>query len=67
MVCEMHGAPAAFFSEKEKRYVCFKCLVKSEQLLYIDKSYKAEMEDFEKIKKQTEEAIKSNFKNTTII
>ena len=25
------------------------------------------MEDFEKIKKQTEDAIKSNFKNTTII
>lgn len=67
MLCEMHGAPAAFFSQKEDRYVCFKCLVNSEQLLYIDKSYKHEMEDFERIKSLTEEAIKSNIKNTTII
>jgi hypothetical protein len=49
------------------RYVCFKCLVSSEQLLYIDKSYKSEMEDFERIKSITEEAMKTNVKNTTII
>ena len=67
MLCEMHGAPAAFFSQKENRYVCFKCLVSSEQLLYIDKSYKSEMEDFERIKSITEEAMKTNVKNTTII
>ena len=35
--------------------------------MYIDKSYKHEMEDFERIKSLTEEAIKSNIKNTTII
>ena len=27
MLCERHKAPAAFFSQKENRYVCFKCLV----------------------------------------
>ncbi len=47
MVCDTHKAPAVFFSNKEDRYVCFKCLVSSEKLLYIDKSYKAEMEYFE--------------------
>ena len=35
----MHKAPAVFFSEKEDRYVCFKCLAASEKLLYIDKNY----------------------------
>jgi len=50
MICDTHKAPAVFFSNKEDRYVCFKCLVSSEKLLYIDKSYKAEMEYFEQIK-----------------
>ena len=27
MVCEKHKIPASFFSHKEARYVCFKCLV----------------------------------------
>ena len=67
MVCDLHNAPAAFFSHKEDRYVCFKCLVHSEQLLYIDKSYKEKMEEFDSIKNLTIEAIKSNAKNTTII
>jgi len=52
MICETHKAPAVFFSEKEDRYVCFKCLAASEKLLYIDKNYIDEMEDFERIKKQ---------------
>ena len=60
MLCDTHKAPAVFFSNKEDRYVCFKCLVSSEKLLYIDKSYKMEMEYFEKIKEMTILAIKSN-------
>ena len=67
MLCEMHKAPAVFFSEKEDRYVCFKCLVKSEKLLYIDKSFQTEMEDFERIKTLCSEAVTSNIKNTSII
>ena len=67
MLCDTHKAPAVFFSNKEDRYVCFKCLVASEKLLYIDKSYKNEMEDFERIKEFTAEAVRSNLKNTTII
>ena len=67
MLCETHKAPAVFFSEKEDRYVCFKCLVASEKLLYIDKNYSEEMEDFERIKKMTSDAITSNMSNTKII
>jgi len=60
MICDTHKAPAVFFSNKEERYVCFKCLVSSEKLLYIDKSYKAEMEYFEQIKALAIIAIKTN-------
>lgn len=67
MLCDTHKAPAVFFSNKEDRYVCFKCLVSSEKLLYIDKSYKMEMEYFEKIKEMTILAIKSNQHNLNIM
>ena len=67
MICETHKAPAVFFSEKEDRYVCFKCLAASEKLLYIDKNYLEEMEDFERIKRLTSDAITSNAPNTRII
>lgn len=67
MVCEKHKAPASFFSHKEERYVCFKCLVSQEQLLFIDKRYKEHMDDFERIKTLTAKAIQSNFINTTTI
>lgn len=67
MICDTHKAPAVFFSNKEDRYVCFKCLVSSEKLLYIDKSYKAEMEYFEQIKSIAVQAIKSNQVNLHIM
>ena len=67
MLCDTHKAPAVFFSNKEERYVCFKCLVSSEKLLYIDKSYKMEMEYFEKVKEMTILAIKSNQVNLNIM
>ena len=35
--------------------------------MYIDKSYKEEMDEFERIKELTHEAIKSNYVNTTTI
>lgn len=66
MICTKHNAAAAFYSEKEERYVCFKCVVASEKLLYIDKNYQHQMDDFERIKKLAHEAIKSNWENTKI-
>lgn len=67
MLCETHKSPAVFFSNKEKRYVCFKCLVSMEKLQYIDKSYNAEMEEFERIKELTNDACRNNLKNLDII
>jgi hypothetical protein len=67
MLCDLHKEPAVFFSAKSDRYVCFKCLVKSEKLLYIDKSFQTQMEDFERIKSLCSDSILSNLKNTSII
>lgn len=56
-----------FFSQQQDCYLCFKCLVSSGQLLYIDQSYKEEMEDFERIRDLTAKAVTSNIENTTVI
>lgn len=67
MLCETHQEAAIFFSKKEEKYFCLKCLVSQEKLMYIDKSYKEQMDDFERIKEMTSEAIKSNMVNTKTI
>lgn len=67
MVCEKHKVAASFFSHKEDRYVCFKCLVSQEQLLFIDKRYKEQMDDFERVRTLTADTIKNNIINTTTI
>jgi hypothetical protein len=53
MICEKHNAPAVFYSEPLDCYMCFKCLASTGKLLYIDKSYKQEVEDFERIRDLT--------------
>lgn len=42
-------------------------MVQQEKLLYIDKSYKVNIDDFERIRELTVNAIKSNIINTTTI
>ena len=67
MLCEQHKQPAAFFSHQHNRYMCFKCLIAENQLLFIDKSYKSEMDEFLRIRKLTQEAIQSNAKHLDIV
>ena len=45
--CQTHNAPATFYSKAEQKYKCLKCIVASEDLHYIDKKYKAQLEEFE--------------------
>ena len=47
-----------------QQYFCFKCLVTSSKLLFIDTNYKTEIEDFERIKKLTEDSVSSTEKLT---
>ena len=65
--CETHNAPATFFSRQEQKYQCLKCLVAREDLHYIDKKYKKQLEDFEKIKGYAAKAINENAPNIHII
>ena len=58
--CEPHNAPAVFFSKQQNAYKCFKCLVGEQDLVYIDKRFKKEMEDFESIKEFTMKAVVDN-------
>ena len=65
--CETHGAPATFFSRQLQKYQCLKCLVAREDLQYIDKKYKKQLEDFEKIKEYASKAIQENAPHIHII
>ena len=65
--CEDHGAPATFFSRQLQKYQCLKCLVAREDLQYIDKKYKRQLEEFEKIKEYAAKAIKENAPHIHII
>jgi hypothetical protein len=51
---------AVFFSKAQSKYKCFKCLLEEQDLIYIDKKYVKQMEDFEAIKKETAKSIKKS-------
>ena len=59
--CEKHHIVAQFFSAKANKYKCFKCLIEEQELVYIDKRFKKEMEEFERIKQRTTEAISNSY------
>lgn len=65
--CLTHNAPATFYSKAEQKYKCLKCIVASEDLHYIDKKYKNQLEEFEQIKAYTAKAIIENEQNIHII
>ena len=65
--CEKHNAPATFYSKAEQRYKCLKCIVAIQDLHYIDKRYKKQLEEFESIKSYTYKAIQENEVNKAII
>ena len=59
--CDKHHIVAQFFSAKANKYKCFKCLVEEQELVYIDKRFKKEMEEFERIKQKTTDSITNSF------
>ena len=42
--CEEHNKPAVFFSKKTNSWRCFLCMLGQEDLVYVDKQYKTDME-----------------------
>ena len=65
--CSEHNAPATFWSRWENKYQCLKCLVAREDLQYIDKKYKKQLEEFESIKGYAAKAITENAPHIHII
>jgi hypothetical protein len=47
ITCNDHNRPATFFSSKLNSWRCFECMLNQEGLIYIDKQYKNDMEDYE--------------------
>ncbi|CDW76656.1 kelch motif family protein [Stylonychia lemnae] len=60
ILCESHKSQAVFFSNQQQKYKCFKCLLQEQDLIYIDKKFKKEMEEYERIKRMAADAITSN-------
>ena len=64
--CDTHKAPAVFFSNKFNKYQCLKCLIEEQELVYIDKRFKQEMDDFERIKHYLINVIKSRDEKSSL-
>ena len=58
--CKDHNKPAVFFSKKLGSWRCFKCMLSQEDLVYVDKQYKSDMEEYESIKKMTHRVVVEN-------
>lgn len=65
--CEDHNRPAVFFSQKSKAWKCFLCMLNQEGLVYVDKQYKNDMEEYESIKKMTHRIVTENSGFGTLI
>ena len=65
--CEEHNRPAVFFSQTQKQWRCFLCMMSKEGLIYVDKQYKHDMEDYENIKSTTFRVIMENSPSMTLV
>lgn len=60
ILCERHKAQAIFYSKQQERYKCFQCLLEEQDLIYIDKRFKKEMEEYERIKRYSANVIQKS-------
>lgn len=65
--CDAHNRPAVFFSQKQNAWRCFLCMMNQEGLIYVDKQYKHDMEDYENIKSTTFKVICENSPSMTLV
>jgi hypothetical protein len=45
--CTDHNRPAVFFSQQKNSWRCFLCMMNEDGLIYVDKQYKHDMEEYE--------------------
>lgn len=65
--CQDHNRPAVFFSQKMNSWRCFLCMMSQEGLVYVDKQYKHDMEDYEAIKAATYRTVVENTPAMTLV
>lgn len=65
--CTDHNRPAVFFSQKLGSWRCFLCMMNQEGLVYVDKQYKHDMEDYEAIKAATYRTVVENTPAMTLV
>jgi len=65
--CQDHNRPAVFFSQKMNSWRCFLCMMSQEGLVYVDKQYKHDMEDYEAIKAMTYRTVVENTPAMTLV
>lgn len=65
--CQDHNRPAVFFSQKQNSWRCFLCMMNQEGLIYVDKQYKHDMEDYESIKANCFRSVQENTPYSTLI
>lgn len=65
--CLEHDKPAVFFSRKLNQWRCFRCMLEQEDLVYVDKQYKSDMEEYESIKKMCFRVVQENAPNGSLI
>jgi len=58
--CTDHNRPAVFFSQQKNSWRCFLCMMNEDGLIYVDKQYKHDMEEYEQIKATTFKTVVDN-------
>lgn len=65
--CEDHNKPAVFFAAKLNKWLCFECMIDREGLVFVDRQYKLDMDEFEKIKSKAYNAIYEAYPHCALI
>ena len=65
--CDEHNKPAVFFSQKHNAWKCFLCMMNQDGLVYVDRQYKHDMEEYEQIKALCYRTVVENTPYMTLI
>jgi hypothetical protein len=67
MTCQEHNQVAMFYSDQEKKYKCYQCLLKQMNLHLVDDNFQKHLEDFDRIKARSEETIRVNSQRMNVM
>ena len=65
--CKEHNRPAVFFCAKIDSWRCFQCMINQEGLVYVDRQYKQDMQEFETIKSKAYAALNEAYPHCSLV